>query len=52
MECLAENHPVRNDDCMDYPEDRVDIDVDSIPDSDTREDDLAELIDILKGEDQ
>jgi len=34
---------------IDYCEGRVDIDVDSIPDSNTREDDLIELID-LKGE--
>lgn len=43
---------------MSYAEDlmnshygRVDIDVDSIPDSDTREDDLVELIDIKHMED-
>lgn len=42
---IADLYPVRLEDYMDYPEDRVDVDVDSIPDSDTREDDLAELVD-------
>ena len=48
LEMLADYEGVflSKDDCMDYTENRIDIDVDSIPDSDTREDDLITLIDL------
>jgi len=37
---------IKKDDFMNCPEDRVDQDIDNIPDSDTREDDLITLIDL------
>jgi len=37
---------IGKDDFMNCPKDRVDVDVDSLPDSDTRENDLITLIDL------
>ena len=37
---------IGKDDFMNYLKDRVDLDIDNIPDSNTREDDLITLIDL------